>query len=520
LTAGDVKTCRLEVSFFGEEAAWKLIHAYADSEATVNSAYRQHPEPVRKLIGAYFNAIESALGLESGHLWLSDQGKAFAGYAPVLAAMGSLLAQLDNFQDVANKLKETGTRVAWDVIETVLNEIIDREKTKLCGKLEAQVSAPLPPETYDREEQLTLLAQFVHGQPLRGTGRVKLVGADQVKYQTMIKALVPEHPFVRNKEFGNAVLGSVVISHAIMRNLLNGNIGRTAVLSRQPFLWRTTAQMLSKLAEIDGRYIGYVLNSLWNDPIHTNCRVEIRTSGETAASISLFYNKRRALTFVSKTPITFYGQIKDCEVDLVGDVSLLGDGPPSLTAFYARGSSTIMCSTLNVDAGSIRFEGDTWLEADRVTTPPQFRIIVINGVKVGWGGNLATRHPWNEIGTTLPKPYETVADDTLTAIVVALAQRTLPGGSVILNDDYSAVPNDPHMRWATRQFSTQLPELIKLLVRHRMASHTPLGASDHGTKIKMHFEFAWWDLVSALENPEAFPAWQALIAEARKKIRN
>ena len=76
-----------------------------------------------------------------------EQGKAFAGYAPVLAVVGSLLAQLDNFQDVTNRLKETGTKEAWGVIDTVLQEIMDREKGKLTEKLKGQVSGTLPAET-------------------------------------------------------------------------------------------------------------------------------------------------------------------------------------------------------------------------------------------------------------------------------------------------------------------------------------------------------------------------------------
>ena len=195
---------------------------------------------------------------------------------PVLAAMGFLVAQLDNFQDVTNRLKESGTKEAWGVIDTVLSEIMDREKSKLCTKAQGQMSGPLPRETYDMEEQLTFLSQFVHGQPLRSSGRVKLAGADLTKYQSMVKTYIPEHPFVRNKEFGNAVLGSVVIAHAIARDLLrSANLERTAALSSQPFLWRAFSQKTLGSSHIDGRYAGYILNSFWNDPIQSNQRVAI-----------------------------------------------------------------------------------------------------------------------------------------------------------------------------------------------------------------------------------------------------
>ena len=492
LAGQDVTTCDLEVSFFEEEAAWKLIGAYADSVAKPNSAYRNHPGPVKKLIKAYFDAIESALRLQAGELWSSDQGKAFAGYAPVLAAMGSLLAQLDNFQDVANHFKETGAREAWEVINTVLREITHRERNKLCDKAGPQMSGALPPEAYDTEEQLTLLSQFVHGQPLQGSGRVKLVGMDQVKYQTMVKGYISEHPFVRNKEFGNAVLGSVVIAHAITRDLLKGaDLERTASISRQPFLWRACVQEFSKNVTIHGRYAGYVLNSLWNDPIQSNCRVEIASVDDQRASISIFQNKRRTLTLTAQMPISMYAQIKDCSIDVVGEIKLVGDGPASATAFFARGDSMIVCTDMAVQAQSIRFEGDAWLEAQGVSSPPQFRIFLINGAKVGWGGALASTHPWNEINANLPQPYDVITEDPLVATATAIAQRTLPGATLVLNDDFTPIPDDPHLRWVARQVRSEFPELIKLLVKHGMANSGPLGASDGGTKIKVRFEFGW-----------------------------
>ena len=129
------------------------------------------------------------------------------------------------------------------------------------------------------------------------------------------------------------------------------------------------------------------------------------------AAISIFHNKRRSLSIRTTLPVTFFAQIKDCEVDLVGDVKLLGYGPPSATAFYQRGSSAIICSAAELSAESIRVEGNFWLEAETVSTPAQFRIFMLNGAKVGWGASLADRHPWNEIGQTLDPPYKLARED-------------------------------------------------------------------------------------------------------------
>jgi hypothetical protein len=321
------------------------------------------------------------------------------------------------------------------------------------------------------------------------------------------------------KSLENTVLGSVVIAHAIAHDLLKAdNLDRTANFSSQPFLWRAFSQKLSNGYRIDGRYVGYILNSFWNEPIQSARQVVIDSINENDATISIFQNKRRSLVFSASTPLTFYAQIRDCEADLDGDVKLVGEGPSSATAFYGRGSSAIICSSAEIGAASLRVEGGLWFEASFVSTPPQFHIFMLNGAKVGWGGNIAQHHPWNEIAQTLEPPYSTIPDNPLNSLAIALA-RKLPGGApLILNQDFTLVPDDPKTRWAKRQFSRQLPELIKLLVGHGLASTEPLDASGKDKKVRVRFDFAWWDLVGALENPTGFPSWQSFTAEARRRI--
>jgi hypothetical protein len=520
LTGNNVTTCKVEVSFFGENAAWKLIEAYAAASAAPNSAYHHHPAPVQKLIQAYFAAIESALDIQPGHLWADEQGKAFAGYAPVLAAVGSLLAQLDNFQDVTNRLKETGTKEAWGVIDTVLHEIMDRERDKLCEQLKAQISSSLPLETYDREEQLTFLTQFAHNQPIQSTGRVKLSGADQTKYQSMVKTYISEHPFIRNKDFGNTILGSVVVAYAIAHNLLKPRtVDRAAALSNQPFLWRAFSQQAIIDQTIDGQFLGYIFNSLWNDPIQekSNRHVAVYGSNGDSVTVSVLQNKRRVLAFGARTPISFYGQIRDCEVEFSGTVQLVGEGPSSGTAFYGRGNSTIISQAVDVRSASITVEGSLWLEGETVSTPPQFHIFVINEGSVGWGRHLADQYPWNEIEQTLPQPYDDeVPDDPLIELALGLARR-LPGSTpLVLTQFYTPVPGDPLTRWAARKFSPQLSELTKILIKHGMASTEALGVGSE-PKFRVRVNFAWWDLVTALQGSPA-AEWKDFIAEARSRI--
>jgi hypothetical protein len=81
LCGASVRRSTIQIGFFDKDGAWNLIQAYA--KAAPASQYLQHEESAKNLISAYFNAIENALGLRPGELWSKDQGKAFAGYAPV-----------------------------------------------------------------------------------------------------------------------------------------------------------------------------------------------------------------------------------------------------------------------------------------------------------------------------------------------------------------------------------------------------------------------------------------------------
>jgi hypothetical protein len=320
-----ISTTSVEVGFFGEAAAWKLIDACALASAEPDAAYLRHPEPVRNLIGTYFNAIEAALGLETGTLWAEERGQAFAGYAPVLAALGSLLAALDNFPAVANRLQSGGGQEAWGVIETVLQEILDREQEKLCSKLTQQIDVALPTNAYDAHEQLTFLAQFVHRRPLEGANRVRLPAADQAKYFSMVGQSISEHPFIRDGKLGNAVLGSLVLAHAITHDLLrNTDLQTLENDSRQPFVWRSLRrQLLDPRALIDGRYLGCVLNSFWSDPLTQDPRVYMRsTDDEGAAKIIVPGDRQGELVFELTLPMTLYGQMKDCDIDVLGTVTL------------------------------------------------------------------------------------------------------------------------------------------------------------------------------------------------------
>lgn len=437
----------------------------------------------------------------------------------MLAALGSLLARMDNFVDVTNRLRTAGAKEAWGVIEAVLSEILVRERGKLTEKLEGQISVDVPDDAYNQVEQLTLLNQYVHRLPLTGTGRVALRGVDQSKYQEMVEQILPDHPFIRQREFGNDVLGSVVIAHSIIEDTLRlAEQDRAAALSRQPFLWRALGQRVGEDALLDGAYVGFVLNSYWNDPMGAlDKEVSVVSSGSDYAFVDIPSAVGGQAVFSITLPLTLFAQVKRCEIDVSNAVKLVGGGPKgSASVFFVRETVSLTCQQLEVDADTLRFTGRAWFEAESVVTSPRLNLHV-NGSSVGWGGALRQRYPWNRHPSTVLPRYEEVVGDPLVAMIVECARRLRAGTSVTVHPNLKPAADDPQMRWVNRRFSSEFPALLDALIKHGHANRQPVPAAGQG-RVRVRFDFAWDELLGAITNPSKSPSWTPLVDELRRTL--
>jgi hypothetical protein len=511
----------LRVAFFDHETACELIEAYASLATDRDSAYVQHPEPRKRLVDAYFNAIESALGLSTGQLWTTEEGRAFAGYAPVLAALGSLLAKFENFVDVMNALQSKGVHNAWSVIETVLQTILTREQRQLTDQLRKRISTAIPSEAYDSHEQLTLLSHVIHGYKLPRSTRVNLPDADLRIYEEMVMQRLPEHPFIRDGEPANDVLGSIIVAHAIYNNLPRlGDNSRLGPLSRQPFVWRSlSATLQDELTLLDGRHFGYVLNSHWNDPVRTPQRVVVRSTSENStAVVSLPTQEHRPLMLEVVLPLWLYGQLRDCSIEVNGSVKLLGETASGAGGTFAfRDKVEILCETLDVEADVVVLEGKTWLEAVSVNSRPRLELRVGEGAEVGWGGALPTAYPWNRQPNKASAPYSVPPQNVLEALLAECSHRLSAGAPITLTPAYKN-PNDDRLRWIDRQFQSEFADLIGLMVKFRLASTEPLSAKGD-PKVMVRFAKPWTDIDAAMRIGSSDSKLAAFVKEAKELIK-
>jgi hypothetical protein len=294
---------------------------------------------------------------------------------------------------------------------------------------------------------------------------------------------------------------------------------RLAELSRQPFLWRTLASKLTTEALIGGRDLGYILNSFWNDPLTPDNAVVIREGGEQevfAVYMPVGHGKDIAFSVVG--PLTFFAQMRVCDIDVPAQVRILGYAPRSSTAtFYFTGPSTVLCSSLEIAAESLRFKGEVWLESDDFTSPPRLALFP-NGATLGWGGGLVGRYPWNTVETKLPPPYATPARTSLEVLIRECAHRFPSGVAPTVHPNYSPADDDPYLRWVRRQFPGTFPAFIGLLIKHGLAGAEAISASGQG-KVRIRFSLKWEELAKALANPgAASPQIRNLLAEAQQLI--
>ncbi len=504
MEADDVTWQRLHVSFFTEQEARDLVLAYADLEGVEDAQFRQHPQPADELVSAYFGAIERALRLPGGELWATPHGRSFAGYAPVLAALGAFLAGAENLMDVTNRLSGTAHNDAWEVIEVVAEEILNREQKQLCSALTHRVTGGVPDAAYDRSEQMGALARYVDGRdPREGLAAAFASPNDQSQYHSAVVQRLPEHPFLRSGQFSNAVLASIVLADAISRETLTKKpVEILGSESRQPFLWRSFRSRLRNGDLVDGKYLGFLLASMWSEPEHSTTHVGITSMGDGSASVEIDAAGAPRVELSVTLPLEFYGELRATGVAVDGTVTCHGHalhGPT--TAFFFRDSVDLIASALTIDAQTIVVEGRSWIEADELDQPGHFTLRVSSDASTGWGGAVADRYPWNQHDQSLDGPsWRHVGDEVETDSLAGLLRECwnrLPSGSpMTLERGYRLPGDDQRVQWAARMYDDRLGEVVRILVDIGLASQQPAQAGG-GPKIRVHFDTTWEELFRA-----------------------
>ena len=459
---------------------------------------------MNRLRDAYFSAIEGALEIPKGNLWHDNKGRTFAGYAPVLASIGTLFASVENPIVVTNKLTGAAPRQAWDVIDTVIQEILQREKGKLVNKLSGLQE--IPQHAYDPPEQLTYLAQLVSGQKqvaLTDTLRFSN-NIDRNKYLESVSQICFEHPFIRSRKMANDVLGSVILAHAVCTGTgVEDETIRPLVrdLAKGPFLWRSIRRELAAREElvVDGQFVGYITASYWNDPLEEidgNQKLVIQQCGDGLLAVSMGIVGQNGIDFCAVPPLHLYGVVRNAKIDIPGaELTIEGatvERGGSSSLFYFQGESNIRCSELRYRAKWTEFSGSLWLEASKIlvmTVDPEVRVAENFGY--GWGGAIKNNEPWKHlVDESVANPYF----HSPIAHFFSVLQMNVPATGVVLLGDYSVPEDDNHLVWTNRYRGVFGP-FIKLLVEKGFADRRSVASRRSDSKFRIMLSRVPWESI-------------------------
>lgn len=506
----NITTCTLILDFFQKDSAIQLIDVYTRKElarlAQVGEIREQDKQrreglltrdTMYQLKNAFFSAIERAVEVQAGHLWDDEKGRTFAGYAPVLASIGTLLASVENPQPLTNSLLATASYQnpierdmpianekivtasyrAWNVIDTVIQEILLREKYKLQSKLTEMQTVPT--DAYDPPEQLAYLIQLLSGSRQISLEKHLQFNSDRDRniYLEKISQICEEHPFIRSRRMANDVLGSIILAHALChRTDVEEGSYRSLVsdLAKGPFLWRSIRRELTtKEIILNGQFFGYIITSYWNDPLErmiSSRRLKITEQSDGVLSVTMGSDDQTTIRFLLMPPVLMYGSIRSADVDIpnskmiIEGATLEGTGSSSL--FYFQRENYIRCNEIEYRTKSTDFSGSLWLEASVVTmttTEPEARIEP--DFRYGWGGNIRCHEPWKDLTSeSLESPY---FQSPIMKFFSDLQINT-PRTGFILLDDYSIPENDKQMTW-TKQYHGVFSPFVKFMVEEGFA---------------------------------------------------
>jgi hypothetical protein len=209
----------LDIELFDEPRAVRFIEndlrrrAHKQRELGQHTSFIDHiesfAEPYRK----------AALGFVRQ---LADTGRRnataqtaleFSGYAPVLEAVGAMLADTLNPASIAAGGLQTRSR---DVLFQVVDHILDREQEKLRTNLPSTFGSPLPVTLYDRDEQRQRLAARLF--KLRPPPTPQQVPQSlQQTYEEAVDGFLAQHPFLdgTGTTVSSAVFGAELIAFAL-----------------------------------------------------------------------------------------------------------------------------------------------------------------------------------------------------------------------------------------------------------------------------------------------------------------
>lgn len=197
---------------FDDAAARKYIDAFT---VGISSPYARQYSAARDFVLEKLQNAFSPQLASSGNQFL-----AFIGYPPVLDAIVTLLNQEQNYHKLLTSLQEEDNRnIEINMLRQVCDYILKRERNDkvipnivkpLVADAPSEIAQPALSNAFMPEEQLVRLVAHTLKQQMS----LSVVPEHSLneKYEAQLIPWFPEHPFIRNGEFRNAVFEALALA--------------------------------------------------------------------------------------------------------------------------------------------------------------------------------------------------------------------------------------------------------------------------------------------------------------------
>jgi hypothetical protein len=214
LVGRNVTVGLVSITPFSLESARRYVDLYTEG---LNSPHRQQYAEARDYV---LSKLQSAFNPSTGKG--ATDFLSFIGYPPVLDAVATLLRTEKNFHSLVNSFTAEDANVEVGLLHNIANYILVRERNE---KVLANIVRPLTETApaamrseaiarafLPREQCLRLLSHCL-GEPLSYPAISD--SALNALYERQLETFLPEHPFLRNGDFRNAVFEAVAIATLI-----------------------------------------------------------------------------------------------------------------------------------------------------------------------------------------------------------------------------------------------------------------------------------------------------------------
>lgn len=295
--AQSVPLATARVNFFDQQSAHSFIESYLDirfseTNRTDYHVARANPSPYEKLRDKRMRSIASVLlgraEVNLGEDWADVQD--FLGYAPVLVALAESLAVKNPSAEIA-RLDAANQN---DLLEAIVDHILTREQGKLADQCGPKLRALQPADDggvvdelalYAPLEQCIRLVAATTGVELASVLPVALPDAVRPVYEESVGLFLPDHPFMKGREFASVVFRDYVFARICTDLLARAALPVTpeaVVDDVGPFFARFLAKRIE--SESDGAVREEILEQV----IHSwNQEVMLARSTESAITVAL-----------------------------------------------------------------------------------------------------------------------------------------------------------------------------------------------------------------------------------------